>query len=271
MMRNRRAVIGLAGLVALGILGWGGWAWYKSSLEVATDDAYVEGTISPISAKVAGHIVELRVNDNQAVKTNEILLRVDPRDYEAKRDQARAAVAVAEANVRAARAELPLTRETTRSQVDEVKAALEGTRVGVKSSESAVDEVRARLESKRAAAAASQADVVAAESNQRKARRDLDRMQQLMKNDYVSRREHDDAVAALENADAALEASRRRQGAIEKEVQQTEAEVASRVLGTEQARSRVAELRGTLSKAESQQGSVSVKAAELARDELPSV
>jgi len=174
---------------------------------------------------------------------------------------------VAEANVRAARAELPLTRETTRSQVDEVKAALEGTRVGVKSSESAVDEVRARLESKRAAAAASQADVVAAESNQRKARRDLDRMQQLMKNDYVSRREHDDAVAALENADAALEASRRRQGAIEKEVQQTEAEVASRVLGTEQARSRVAELRGTLSKAESQQGSVSVKIAELARAE----
>ena len=267
MMRNRRAVIGLAGLVALGILGWGGWAWYKSSLEVATDDAYVEGTISPISAKVAGHIVELRVNDNQAVKTNEILLRVDPRDYEAKRDQARAAVAVAEANVRAARAELPLTRETTRSQVDEVKAALEGTRVGVKSSESAVDEVRARLESKRAAAAASQADVVAAESNQRKARRDLDRMQQLMKNDYVSRREHDDAVAALEGAEAQLEAARRRLAAIEKEVQQAEAEVASRMLGTEQARQRVAEVSGTLSRAESQQQTVSVKAAELARAE----
>jgi membrane fusion protein, multidrug efflux system len=267
MMKNRRAVIGLAGLVALGILGWGGWAWYRSSLEVATDDAYVEGIISPISAKVAGHIVELRVNDNQAVRTNEILLRVDPRDFEAKRDQARAAVAVAEANVRAARAELPLTRETTRSQVDETRAVLEGTRVGVKSSESAVDEVRARLESKRSAAAASRADVVAAESTQRKARRDLDRMEQLLKNDYVARREYDDAVAALEGADAALEASRRRLAAIEREVQQTEAEVASRVLGTEQARQRVAEVRGTLSKAESQQQMISVKIAELARAE----
>ena len=267
MMKNRRAVIGLAGLVALGILGWGGWAWYRSSLEVATDDAYVEGIISPISAKVAGHIVELRVNDNQAVRTNEILLRVDPRDFEAKRDQARAAVAVAEANVRAARAELPLTRETTRSQVDETRAVLEGTRVGVKSSESAVDEVRARLESKRSAAAASRADVVAAESTQRKARRDLDRMEQLLKNDYVARREYDDAVAALEGADAALEAARRRLAAIEREVQQTEAEVASRVLGTEQARQRVAEVRGTLSKAESQQQMISVKIAELARAE----
>ncbi|HXD98340.1 MAG TPA: HlyD family secretion protein [Candidatus Acidoferrum sp.] len=264
---GRRAVIGLAVLVAIGILGWGGWAWYRAGAEVSTDDAYVEGTISPVSAKVAGHIVEQLVRDNQAVRANDIMLRVDPRDYEAKRDQAKAVVAVAEANVRAARAELPLARETTRSQVDEVRAVLEGSRVGVRSSESAVDETRARLESKRAAVAASRADVTAAESAQRKARRDLERMQALMKNDYVSRREFDDAVAALEAADAALEAARRRLNSIEKEVQQTEAEVASRVLGTEQARQRVAEVRGTLARAESQQQTVSVKMAELARAE----
>src|SRR4029434_2101611 len=88
MMKNRRAVIGLAVLVAVGILGWGGWAWYRSSLEVTTDDAYVEGTISPVSAKVAGHIVELKVSDNQTVRANDVILRVDPRDFEAKRDQA---------------------------------------------------------------------------------------------------------------------------------------------------------------------------------------
>jgi len=150
--------------------------------------------------------------------------------------------------------ELPLARETTRSQVDEVRAVLEGSRVGVKSSQSAEVEVRARLESKRAAAAASRADVTAAESTMRKARRDLDRMQQLMKNDYVSRREFDDATAALEVADATLEAVRRRLSSLEKEIQQTEAEVASRVLGTEQARQRVAEVRGTLARAEAQLG-----------------
>jgi membrane fusion protein, multidrug efflux system len=264
---GRRAVIGLAILVALGILGWGGWAWYRSSGEVSTDDAYVEGTISPVSAKLSGHVVEMLVRDNQAVRANDVLLRVDPRDYEAKRDQARAAVAVAEANVRAARAELPLVRETTRSQVDEVRAALEGTRVGVRSSESVVDETRARLDAKRAAAAASRADVTAAESAQRKARRDLERMQALMKNDYVSRRDHDDAMAALEAADALLESARRKLSALEKEVQQTEAEVASKLLATEQARQRVAEVRGTLARAESQQQTVSVKNAEVARTE----
>jgi membrane fusion protein, multidrug efflux system len=251
----------------LGILGWGGWAWYRSAGEVSTDDAYVEGTISPVSAKVPGHVTEMLVRDNQAVRANDVLLRVDPRDYEAKRDQARAAVAVAEANVRAARAELPLTRETTRSQVEEVRAALEGTRVGVRSSESVVDETRARLDAKRAAAAASRADVSAAESAQRKARRDLERMQALMKNDYVSRRDHDDAMAALESADALLESARRKLSALEKEVQQTEAEVASKLLAIEQARQRVAEMRGTLARAESQQQTVSVKTAELARAE----
>jgi membrane fusion protein (multidrug efflux system) len=54
---------------------------------------------------------------------------------------------------------------------------------------------------------------------------------------------------------------------IEKEVQQTEAEMASRVLAIEQSRQRVAEVRGTLARAESQQQTVSVKIAELARAE----
>ena len=68
------------------------------------------GTISPVSAKVGGHVTELFVRDNQTVKKGDVLLRVDARDYEARRDQLRAAVAVAEAGVRAARSEVPLAR-----------------------------------------------------------------------------------------------------------------------------------------------------------------
>jgi membrane fusion protein (multidrug efflux system) len=264
---GRRVVIGLAVVVALAAIGWGAWAWHKSTIEVSTDDAYVEGMISPVSAKVSGHVVELLVADNQAVRAGEVLLKVDRRDYEAKRDQARAAVGVAEASVRAARAEVPLARDTTRSQVDEVRAALEGSRVGVRASESAVDEARARLDSRRAAAAAMKAELAAAQSAQRKATRDLDRMQLLMKNDYVSRREHDDALAALETANANLEAAELRLTQTEREVQQYQAELASRTLAIEQSRQRVSEVRGTLARAEGQQGQVSVKTAEVARAE----
>jgi membrane fusion protein, multidrug efflux system len=264
---GRRVIIGLAVVVALAAVGWGAWAWHRSTIEVSTDDAYVEGMISPVSAKVSGHVVELLVNDNTAVRAGDVLLRVDPRDYEAKRDQARAAVGVAEASVRAARAELPVTRDMTRSQVDETRAVLEGSRVSVRASESAVDEARAKLDSKRSAAAAMKAEVTASQSAQRKAVRDLERMQLLMKNDYVSRREHDDAVAALETANANLEAAELRMAQTEKEVQQSAAELASRALAIEQARQKVAEVRGTLAKVEGQQGQVSIKAAEVARAE----
>src|SRR5207244_8226059 len=109
MQRNLLLPLGCLG--GLAPLSYGGYVWYNSITYVSTDDAYVDGTISPVSAKVAGHIVELRVQDNQAVKLGDLLLRVDPRDFQAKREQARAAVATAEANLRAARWGVPLARE----------------------------------------------------------------------------------------------------------------------------------------------------------------
>ena len=124
---GRRLVIAVAALAALGAIGWGGSAWYASFSRVTTDDAYVEGTITPVSAKVSGHVVEMLVRDNQAVKRGELLFRIDPRDYEARLAQARAAVAVAEANLRAAKSELPLARDASQAQVVETRASLEAT------------------------------------------------------------------------------------------------------------------------------------------------
>src|SRR5438552_3716919 len=141
---KRKLLLTLGCLVGLATLSYGGYAWYNAITYVSTDDAYVEGTISPVSAKVAGHIVELFVQDNQVVKKGELLMRVDPRDFQAKRDQARAAVATAEANLRAARSEVPLTREGTRAQIDQARAAVQVAMVGVKSAESAVEEARLR-------------------------------------------------------------------------------------------------------------------------------
>ena len=59
-MRHRR-LIGLAVLVALAALGWGGYAWWQSFKRVATDDAYVEGSIVIISANARRTISGLHV------------------------------------------------------------------------------------------------------------------------------------------------------------------------------------------------------------------
>src|SRR5258706_12850945 len=94
---KRKLLFTLGCLVGLATLSYGGYAWYNAITYVSTDDAHVEGTISPISAKGAGHIVELLVQDNQAGKKGDLLMRGGPRDFPAKRHQGRAPGATPEA------------------------------------------------------------------------------------------------------------------------------------------------------------------------------
>src|SRR5215510_3443459 len=264
---KRKLLLALGCLVGLATLSYGGHVWYNAITYVSTDDAYVEGTISPVSAKVAGHIVELLVQDNQTVKQGDLLLRVDPRDFQAKREQARAAVATAEATLRAARSEVPLTREGTRAQIDQARAALEAAVVGVRSAESAVEESRARLEARRSATDAMRADVAGAKSTQRQAARELERARSLLQSDLVARREFDQAELAYETAGATVQSLERRLAQTEREIQQAEAELSARIHAVEQARQKVAEARAALALAESQTHQIAIKDAEASRAE----
>jgi membrane fusion protein (multidrug efflux system) len=263
-MRHRR-LIGLAVAVALAAFGWGGYAWWQSLKHVSTDDAYVEGSIVVISAKVSGHVAEVHMDDNRAVKAGDLLLRIDPRDYLARRDQAKAAVAVALASHQATRSETELTRETTRAQAEEARATLESARVAEQGAESAVAEARATVEAKRAAMAAMIAEVTGAESTLRRNAREMERMRTLLQGGFVAQREFDQAEMALATSAATLEATRRRLNQAEKEIQQAEAALASRVLGVSQARQRVNEARAALGRVESQRHQVTVKEAEIER------
>jgi membrane fusion protein (multidrug efflux system) len=264
---KRKLLLALGCVIGLATLSYGGHVWYNAITYVSTDDAYVEGTISPVSAKVAGHIVELLVQDNQAVKHGDLLLRVDPRDFQAKREQARAAVATAEANLRAARSEVPLTREGTRAQIDQARAALQSAVVGVRSAESAVEESRARLEARRSATEAMRADVAGAKSTQRQAARELERSRSLLQSDLVARRDFDLAESAYETAGTTVQALERRLTQTEREIQQAEAELGARIHAVDQARQRVAELQAALALAESQTHQVAIKDAEASRAE----
>ncbi len=264
---RRRLLVALGVLLALGGLAWGVSAWVHAQSHVSTDDAYVESAIAPLAAKVAGHVITLNVNDNTPVKAGEVLLQIDPRDYEAKRDQARAAVAVAAATYQAAVSETQLARETTQAGGDEARAALESARVAEKLAEAGVDEVRARMESRRAALAAITAEVAGTRSTAVQAAREKDRFRKLVESGYVAQRDYEQSEAADAGAAAAHEAIQRRVTQAERELQQAEAELAGRVLAVAQARQRVVELRATLARAESQRHQVTVKEAEIGRAE----
>jgi membrane fusion protein (multidrug efflux system) len=225
----------------------------------------VEGSIVVISAKVAGHVAEVHVADNQAVKAGDLLLRIDPRDYVARRDQAKAAVAVALAGHQAIRSETELTRETTGAQAEEARATLASARVAEQAAESAVTEARATVEAKRAAMAAMIAEVAGAESTLRRNAREMERMRTLLQGGFVAQRDFDQAEMAAATASATVEATRRRLNQAEKEIQQAEAALASRVLAVSQAKQRVNETRAALGRVESQRRQVTVKEAEIER------
>ncbi len=76
----------------------GGIYYYLSTADLeTTDDAYTDGRALTISPQVAGYVTELLVDDNQRVKAGDVLARIDPRDYLASRDQARANLVIAQA------------------------------------------------------------------------------------------------------------------------------------------------------------------------------
>src|ERR1700720_3566686 len=57
---------------------------------VSTDDSYVDGTVALVSSRVAGTVTNVYVEDNWTVKEGQLVLTLDPRDFEVKVEQAEA-------------------------------------------------------------------------------------------------------------------------------------------------------------------------------------
>src|SRR5262245_37156008 len=68
----------------------------------STDDAFIDGHIIAISPRVSGQVMAVRIIDNQLVRAGDLLVEIDPRDYQAKLDEERGKLAAAEAEARRA-------------------------------------------------------------------------------------------------------------------------------------------------------------------------
>src|ERR1041384_87855 len=89
------AVILLLIGIAIGINYW----LYARSHET-TDDAFIDAHVTPVSPKVSGYVAKVHVKANQQVKKGDLLVEIDPRDYQARLDQANAALAAGEARLK---------------------------------------------------------------------------------------------------------------------------------------------------------------------------
>ncbi len=265
-MRRRLAFAALAVVVLVaGVYGVRAWRYWDR--HVSTDDAFVEAHVSPVSARVRGTVVEVLVADNAEVKAGAPLVRLDPRDLEVKVDQARAAVAAARSRLQMATAGVPMTDQTTRSQVAIATAGAAKAALGIDSAGRVVDERRSRGMARRAAVQAAQADVAARQSDYERAGLDRGRTQELLKRGLIARQEFDHAESAFKSAAAALEASRQRLDFARAEVAQAEAEVASQEVAVAQAGRQREESYAALDHARSRRGEVGIRSAEAASAE----
>ncbi len=163
------------------------FAYLHYSVRESTDDAQIDGHVNPVSARVGGPVLAVLVQDNQRVKAGDVLVRIDPRDYEVALAKAQADLGQAEAARLAAASDVPLTTTNASSSLN---AAASDT--GMAS----------------ARVSAASARVREAEANALRASADLERIKALVDKDEVSRQEYDARVADAAAARAAVDSAR---------------------------------------------------------------
>jgi membrane fusion protein, multidrug efflux system len=126
--RSHRTFL-ILGVIVLFVLLTGLVYYFLTENLISTDDAYTEGRAVSIAAKVSGYTTALLVDDNTRVKTGDVLLRIDQRDYINARDQARASLATSEAELHSAEIQLtevrvraPATLRQAQAQLDQARA-----------------------------------------------------------------------------------------------------------------------------------------------------
>ena len=110
--------------------------WFADRNQVSTDDAYTDGNVVTMVPKVSGYVTALYVNDNSQVHRGDLLLRIDPRDFQTARAQAEAQLALARAQLAAAEDALRIARVQYPAQLLAARAqqeAAEATQANARS------------------------------------------------------------------------------------------------------------------------------------------
>lgn len=198
--------------VALVLLVGGFFAWrYFSSYET-TDDAQVDGHLMPLSSRISGYVLKVNVDDNQFVHAGDVLVEIDPRDYQVAVDLARADAANAEATARSLGIDVPVTHVNTTSQITTSEADVANAQAGIDVAQKQLDAARAQL--------------VQTQANDVKAQDDLVRYKQLVDKQEVSAQTYDQALATATASTAAVAAAKAAVAAGEQQVTQAKARLA---------------------------------------------
>lgn len=222
------------GLIVGGIFGYRWWTY--ASTHETTNDAQLQSHVYPISSRIPGTVQQVAVEDNQQVTAHQLLVKLDPHDYEAKVQQAQAALATAQKQAEAAKASVVQAGANAQAQATSAQGAIAGA-------SAAIADARAALESARAQVPVAQAELVKAEATLQKNATDYERYQTLYQQGAISAQDRDAAKQAYEVARAQRLQAR-------EQVQQAQAQVAQAQEGVSKAQAQLQTSRGSLQQAQ---------------------
>ena len=209
--RNRRRnLIILLVLVVVVIAGLFLWR-YLSSYE-STDDAQADVHLYPVSSRISGYVVKVSVGDNQWVEKGDVLVEIDPTDYQVALARAQANLANSEATARSLNITVPITSVNTSSQLRFTASGIEDASAAVAAAERQLSATHAQLE--------------AAQANDVKAQDDLHRYKLLVDKREVSQQIYDQALAAAKASSATVAAAQATESAAQQFVQQAHSRLA---------------------------------------------
>ncbi len=199
----------------------------------STDDAQVDGHITPVAAKISGRVGKVLVLDNQPVKAGELLLQIDQADYQAALDQAKAALALAESEARSAGFDVPRTSGDVASGTSSAAAQLAGAQADFMRAQASYEQ------SQTADLAVAQANVEKSRANARLAKADLDRYAPLMEKGEISKQQFDAARANADASASALVADEQRLAQAQRNIQIAHAQLEASKARVDQAQAGV--------------------------------
>ena len=198
-------------LTVLAILGVVGYFVRNAFLYEDTDDAQVDGHVMPLSARISGQISEVHVIEGQVVHAGDVLVTIDPEDYNIAAEQAQANLADALATAASSHWNVPITSITVQSNLDSAKTAVLNAEAALKAAEHNYESTQAAL--------------VQAEANANRSDADLERAKQLVAKEDISRQQYDQAVASSTANRAAVVSAQAGVHAAEQSVQQAQGKV----------------------------------------------
>jgi len=223
----------------------------------STDDAQVDGHITPIASKIYGRVAKVLVDDNQPVKAGQIIVQIDDADYRAALDQAKAALALAEDEARSAGVDVPRTSESVASGTSSAEAQLSGAQADLMRAQAAYDQAQT------ADLAVAQANIERSKANAQLAKADLERYTPLMEKGEISKQQYDAAKANADASASALVADEQRLSQAKRNVDITRAQL-------DAARARIDGAKAAVSSAHADQKRVAMRSAD-AQAKLASV